>query len=111
MERVFNKLVRDNIPNIIIKNGDTPYTRILDDNEYKLELLKKLEEETKEVVGASNKDELLEEIADVYEVLLALIKLNDCNIDEIEKLALNKAMKNGRFDKKIFLEKTDSNKE
>lgn len=42
MEKVYNKLVRDNIPNIIRNNGNEPVTRILNDEEYKIELEKKL---------------------------------------------------------------------
>ncbi len=40
MERIYNKLVRDNIPNIIESKGETPVTRILDDDTYKVELEK-----------------------------------------------------------------------
>ena len=36
MERTYNKLVRDNIPDIIIANNETPVTRILTDEEYKM---------------------------------------------------------------------------
>ena len=63
MERVYNKLVRDNIPNIIESKGETPVTRILDDMEYKDELEKKLYEEYKEVIEA-NGDDRVEELAD-----------------------------------------------
>ena len=42
MERIYNKLVRDNIPNIIKEKGEEPITRILSDEEYKKELEKKL---------------------------------------------------------------------
>ena len=38
MERIYNKLVRDNIPNIIELKGETPVTRILNDDVYKIEL-------------------------------------------------------------------------
>ena len=41
MERIYNKLVRDNIPSIIEGNGETPITRILNEEEYKKELEKK----------------------------------------------------------------------
>ena len=40
MERTYNKLVRDNIPNIIKNNGEDPITRILTNKEYKQELEK-----------------------------------------------------------------------
>ena len=45
MERIYNKLVRDNIPNIIQLNGEMPVTRILEDDVYRMELEKKLNEE------------------------------------------------------------------
>ena len=35
MEKNYNKLVRDNIPDIIRSNGETPVTKILDNTEYK----------------------------------------------------------------------------
>ena len=38
MERIYNKLVRDNIPEIITDNNETPVTRILTDEEYKKSL-------------------------------------------------------------------------
>lgn len=42
MERIYNKLVRDNIPDIIISRGETPVTRVLDDAEYKKALEDKI---------------------------------------------------------------------
>ena len=69
MERVFNKLVRDNIPDIIASNGEESVTRILADEEYKVELYKKLLEETNEVIISKNSDETIEELADVKLVL------------------------------------------
>ena len=47
MERIYNKLVRDNIPDIIKENGEMPVIRLLDDISYKSELEKKLYEEYK----------------------------------------------------------------
>ena len=45
--KIYNKLVRDNIPEIMIKNGAKPVIRILNDEEYLRELNKKLSEEVK----------------------------------------------------------------
>ena len=42
MEKIYNKLVRDNIPTIIEQDNEVPFTRILNDNDYKKELYKKL---------------------------------------------------------------------
>ncbi len=47
MERIYNKLVRDRIPEIIKNKGETPVTRVLKESEYKEELEKKLLEEYK----------------------------------------------------------------
>lgn len=53
-KRIYNKLVRDKIPNIIKEKGETPVVRTLDESEYKNELGKKLYEEYKEVIIATN---------------------------------------------------------
>ena len=74
MERIYNKLVRDNIPDIIESKGETPVTQILDDNTYKIELEKKLNEEYQEVLAASG-DDRVEELADMLEIIRALAKL------------------------------------
>ena len=58
--KVFNKLVRDRIPEIIKQDDMTPNVRILSDEDYKLELLKKLIEESNEALEVrDNKDELI----------------------------------------------------
>lgn len=106
MEQIFNKLVRDNIPDKIKNNGEEAITRTLTDEEFKKELLKKLLEEANEVVSSTTREEQLEEIADVYEVLSSLTYLNNSSLEEIESLALKKKNKNGGFSKKIFLIKT-----
>ena len=64
MEQVYNKLVRDKIPEIIESNNEVPITRILNDKEYKVELERKLYEEYREVIGASGMDRI-EELADM----------------------------------------------
>lgn len=104
MERVYNKLVRDNIPNIIESKGETPVTRILNDEEYKSELEKKLYEEYKEVIEASG-DDRVEELADMIEVIRALAKLENKELNEVIAIANQKNIKRGAFNNKIFLEK------
>ena len=60
----YNKLVRDKIPEIMISKNCKPVTRILSDEEYILELNKKLLEEVNEYL----KDDNSEEIADILEL-------------------------------------------
>ena len=105
MEKIFNKLVRDNIPNIIDNNGEVAVTRVLDDEEYKKELYKKLLEEANEVIN-STEEETLEELADVLEILSSIASLNNKSIEDIIEIARMKREKRGGFQKKLFLERT-----
>ena len=104
MEKIYNKLVRDNIPDKIKSNGENPIFSILDDEKYKEELEKKLYEEYQEVLESSGNDRI-EELADMLEVIKALVKLENKTLDDVIEVANQKVKKRGAFDKKIFLEK------
>lgn len=107
MTKIYNKLVRDKIPEIIENDGENPITRILELEEYKKELKKKLVEEAKELVLVEDNYELSKEIGDVFEVIEALEKSFNLNREEIMKIKEERKQKRGGFDKKIFLEKTE----
>ena len=107
MERVYNKLVRDKMPEIIKAKGEDPIIRELNLNEYKLALETKLKEECQEVITA-NGEERIEEIADALEVLKALAKLEGATLEDIVVVADTKNAKRGAFEKRIFLEKVVS---
>lgn len=108
MEQIFNKLVRDNIPDIIKNNGDEAVTRTLEREEYRTELNKKLLEEVNEVLDAGNNEETLEELADVLEIIKSIAELNNNKLDDVINAAEQKRIKRGGFEKRIFLEKTYS---
>lgn len=108
IERFYNKLVRDNIPKIIESNGEKPIIRILNDDEYKIELEKKLKEEYQEVLNATGKDRI-EELADMIEVIKSLAKLENTTLDDVITIANAKNSKRGAFNDKIFLEKVIEN--
>ena len=99
--KVYNKLVRDNIPEIMINNGAKPVTRILSNEEYLLELNKKLLEEVKEYLES----EEVEELADIEEVILAILEVKNISKENIEEIRKQKAQKRGTFTKRLFLEK------
>ena len=98
--KIYNKLVRDNIPEIMIQNGAKPVTRILNQEEYLIELNKKLLEEVNEYLESGS----AEEIADIEEVILAILDVKEISKTEIETIRKNKAKKRGKFKKRIFLE-------
>jgi len=99
--KIYNKLVRDNIPEIMIKNGATPITKILSEDEYLIELNKKLLEEVKEYLESKE----IEELADIEEVILAIIEAKSLTRDKLEEIRIKKVRKRGAFKKKIYLEK------
>ena len=103
---MYNKLVRDNIPEIIKSNGENPITRILTDEEYKLELDKKLLEEYNEVIEASGNDRI-EELADMLEVMISIAELENKTLEDIINICEEKRKKRGGFKKKFYLEKVE----
>lgn len=105
MEKVYNKLVRDKIPEIIKKNNGEPVIRILDDNEYKQELEKKLYEEYHEVLKTKTTEERIEELADMLEIISSLAKLENKSLEDVINIGKKKEQKRGGFEEKIFLEK------
>lgn len=108
MERIFNKLVRDNIPSIIESNNEVAVTRILSDGEYRTELCKKLLEECNEVIISETTENVIEELSDVLEVMEAIASLDGKTLDDIKEAANRKKEKRGGFQKRIFLERTYS---
>ena len=106
MEKIYNKLVRDKIPEIIKNNNEEPLIKILSNEEYKIELEKKLLEEYNEVIESTSIDRI-EELADMIEVITALAKLENKTLDDVIQIANQKREKRGGFDKKIFLEKVE----
>lgn len=95
-----NKLVRDKIPEIIQNSGKIPHTRILSDELYLAELNKKLNEECAEYQA----DNSFEELADMLEVMYAIVEACGCTVKELENIRLEKRRMRGGFKDKIFLE-------
>ena len=102
MTKVFNKLVRDKIPQIIESNGEVAEVEILDDERFLNELHKKLFEEAEEFV----EEDSPEELADLMEVLYTIARLRNIDLNEVETIRKEKAQKRGAFEKRIFLKET-----
>lgn len=95
----YNKLIRDKIPEIIEKSGKRPITEILDAEAYKKHLDIKLGEELQEYLDDDNVNEL----ADLVEVVYAILKYKGIEIEDFEQIRKKKAEERGSFDKRLLL--------
>ena len=96
-EIIYNKLIRDNIPDVI--NSNFTY-HIANTEEYKIALFEKVKEELQEFIETPN----VEEMADILEVIEAIINLFELDFEEIISFKNNKRNEKGAFDKRIILE-------
>ena len=104
MKKYYNKLVRDKIPQVIKETGKSAkFRKIEKDDEFRLFLEKKLKEEVKEYLIASDSAKL-EELYDIVEVCMTIAKKfykkgeRDFMVGKSEKY-----LQHGGFDEKIVL--------
>ena len=100
---VYNKLVRDLIPQVIEKSGSKFSTRILDKSEHLTEIKNKLYEEVKEFEATDNRKDALEELADILELIHAALPIHEATYEELEQIRLAKKKKRGGFNEGIYL--------
>lgn len=105
VESEYPKLVRDKIPQIIKqKEGiDVPTKIAFDDSEFLDYLLKKMIEESVELRGAIKEGNLEEELADIFELIYAILELKKETIEDIIAIQKEKREKRGGFDKRIIM--------
>lgn len=100
MRRVeYNKLVRDRIPEIIKSSDKSCTIEILSDDVFLRMLDAKLDEELAEY----HKDQNIEELADLLEVIRAVAVARGYTLEELEQVRAEKAAKRGGFEKRILL--------
>ena len=102
---IYNKLVRDRIPEIIESSGKTCTVEILSYEDYLRMIDAKLDEELAEY----HKDQNIEELADLLEVIYAATKARGYSIEQLETVRSEKAANRGAFDKKILLKEVVEN--
>lgn len=98
--KIHNKLVRDRIPEIIRQDGRTCVVRTLGDDEYQECLDAKLQEELREYLFSGE----LEELADMLEVIYAILEVRGVSMERLEEIRSTKQIGRGAFKKRIFLE-------
>lgn len=98
--KTYNKLVRDRIPALIEADGNRCTVRTLDDSAYLAALEEKLSEELAEYRASGE----LEELADLLEVLRAVVRARGWSWAQLEAVRAEKAARRGGFAEKLFLE-------
>lgn len=100
-----HKLVRDLIPQLIEEDGNETRTRVLEQEEYFQALKEKLKEEVNEYIESEDHEEL----ADILEVIHALLEMHTITYEELEIIRQRKLKETGGFSERIFLEEVIEN--
>lgn len=99
--KIYDKLIRDKIPEIIESHGKSCEVSVLSDHEYQKYLYNKLQEEVLEFM----EDDNIEELADITEIIHAILTFKKESLENLEKVRLKKLKKRGGFDKKLLLKR------
>lgn len=97
--KVYNKLIRDRIPEIIAAQGSRCDVKVLTDEEYLQALDRKLDEELAEYHASGE----LEELADLMEVVHAIVAARGYEVGQLREIMEKKAAERGGFQKKLML--------
>jgi predicted house-cleaning noncanonical NTP pyrophosphatase (MazG superfamily) len=104
MKKIFyRKLIRDKIPAKMTRVGAAYQVRKLGKKEFEKELLKKASEEASGLLTAKNRNELVEELADVLDVVEEIKRVKKIKTSEIQRMQKENARQKGGFQKRIYL--------
>ena len=95
----YDKLIRDKIPDIIEQSGKKCIVEVMDNDTYIEYLDQKLNEELAEY----HQDKSVEELADLLEVIYAVVVARGYSVDDLERIRVEKAEKRGAFEKRLLL--------
>jgi len=99
----YQKLVRDRIPALIEASGVVPQVRTLGAKAYKEALRTKLIEEARECAAAEGRKALLDELADLQEVIGAICEVEGIGARDVAAARRLKRRTRGGFKKRLFL--------
>ncbi len=99
----FNKLIRNKLPARMETEGIIVNSKILSNKEYVNELKHKLLEEAEEVANTATDNAFTEELADVLEVIDAIIAVSKITKEDIERVRLEKRNVNGGFSQEHYI--------
>ena len=95
----YDKLIRDKIPEIIEQSGKKCIIEVMDNDTYIEYLDQKLNEELAEY----QQNKSIEELADLLEVMYAVVTARGYSVAELERIRLEKSEKRGAFEKRLLL--------
>ena len=98
MKRIYNKAIRDKIPEIIEASGSTPNIKVLNDEDFLRELTNKLDEELNEFKESDD----VRELCDLIEIAYRIASLKGISNDKLERIRKEKNKKRGKFEKKTI---------
>jgi len=101
----YNKLVRDHIPAIIRRNNLQCDITTMNEEEFRQALRSKLQEEAQEVAEAEQ-DELITELADLYEVIDTIIATYHIDPEAVRNMQICRREERGGFSQRIRLLRT-----
>ncbi|SET77133.1 Predicted house-cleaning noncanonical NTP pyrophosphatase, all-alpha NTP-PPase (MazG) superfamily [Natronincola peptidivorans] len=100
-EKIYNKLVRDDIPKAIEENNKKCETEIVKGEELKQLLNEKLQEEVQEYLETND----VEELTDIVEVIHGILHHRNVTMKELEDIRIKKKEERGGFTKGVKLVK------
>lgn len=104
--KIFNKLVRDNIPEQINSHGERAALATISKSEARPALVVKLMEEAHELLDARTPSEVTAELADMLEVVRSLCSATGAEWSEVQSFAEAKRLARGSFDRNVVLVET-----
>jgi predicted house-cleaning noncanonical NTP pyrophosphatase (MazG superfamily) len=109
MRKNYNKLVRNNIPKIILDSGRECDFETMQQNEFVKSLKMKLVEEAVELLIAPEID-IVDELIDLYEVLDCIVSAYGIEKSFVTRRQAQKRDERGSFEKKIRLKWVEDDK-
>ena len=101
--KVYNKLVRDKIPDIIESENKKAHISIIPLDQFEQYLNNKLQEELDEYIKSGD----VMELVDIGEVMHSILELKNVSIQEYQRLRKEKLESKGGFKERILLKSVE----
>ena len=103
----YDKLIRDRIPEIMDRDGVRYEVDELESDAYREALAAKVVEEAEELRAASAREDVVKELADVLEVLEAVMRVEGIDMGEVRSVQAARREARGGFERRLRLRWTE----